>query len=155
MFDGFAETPLQSMVAASSAGLGARPILCLLHGFPETHLMWRMLVTARRHFTTVAATCLARRHDCPPDADDSRPSSKRGMAHNDRGEKSWGWNGSPSLVTIAADAWLIHGADRPDCMTAVAVLDVIQSPRLALADSRLRWHSAVVAARPARRYPNR
>src|SRR4051794_2321328 len=82
MFDGFAE----ATVAVGGHGIfcrvgGSGPPVLLLHGFPETHLMWRHVgPPPPRHFTIVAADLPGYgASDCPPDADNHAPSSKRGM----------------------------------------------------------------------------
>src|SRR5262245_45787873 len=61
---------------------GSGPPVLLLHGFPETHLMWRGVapVLARR-FTVVCADLRGYgKSGCPPSAPDHHPYSKRAMA---------------------------------------------------------------------------
>jgi haloacetate dehalogenase len=63
---------------------GSGPPLLLLHGFPQTHLMWRGVapVLARR-FTVVCADLRGYgRSGCPPSAADHAPYSKRAMAQD-------------------------------------------------------------------------
>jgi haloacetate dehalogenase len=63
---------------------GAGPPLLLLHGFPETHLMWRGVapILARR-FTVVCADLRGYgRSGCPPSAPDHAPYAKRAMARD-------------------------------------------------------------------------
>ena len=63
---------------------GAGPPLLLLHGFPETHLMWRGVapILARR-FTVVCADLRGYgRSGCPASAPDHAPYAKRAMARD-------------------------------------------------------------------------
>jgi haloacetate dehalogenase len=85
MFEGFAEAELateDATIFVRHAGVG--PPLLLLHGFPETHLMWREiapLLAAR--FTVVCADLRGYgRSGCPPSAADHAPYAKRTMARD-------------------------------------------------------------------------
>lgn len=61
---------------------GSGPPVLLLHGFPETHLMWRTVGPLLAHdFTVVCADLRGYGHSgCPPSTDDHAPYSKRTMA---------------------------------------------------------------------------
>jgi haloacetate dehalogenase len=61
---------------------GSGPPLLLLHGFPETHLMWRGVAPAlARRFTVICADLPGYgRSGCPTSAPDHAPHSKRAMA---------------------------------------------------------------------------
>jgi haloacetate dehalogenase len=61
---------------------GAGPPLLLLHGFPQTHLMWRDVVPGLvREFTVVCADLPGYgQSSCPPSDADHTPYSKRAMA---------------------------------------------------------------------------
>jgi haloacetate dehalogenase len=63
---------------------GTGPPLLLLHGFPQTHLMWRDIAPRLRHrFTIVCADLRGYgRSGCPPSATDHAPYSKRAMARD-------------------------------------------------------------------------
>src|SRR5687768_10139145 len=63
---------------------GIGPPLLLLHGFPETHLMWRDVAPLlARSFTVVCADLRGYgRSSCPPSAADHAPYSKRAMARD-------------------------------------------------------------------------
>lgn len=63
---------------------GVGPPLLLLHGFPETHLMWRGLAPLlSESFTVVAADLRGYgESSCPPSTDDHAPYSKRAMAED-------------------------------------------------------------------------
>ena len=63
---------------------GAGPPLLLLHGFPQTHLMWRSVAPIlARHFTVVCPDLRGYgRSGCPKSAEDHAPYSKRAMARD-------------------------------------------------------------------------
>jgi haloacetate dehalogenase len=63
---------------------GAGPPLLLLHGFPQTHLMWRGVAPLlARHFTIVCADLRGYgRSGCPASTADHAPYAKRAMAHD-------------------------------------------------------------------------
>jgi haloacetate dehalogenase len=62
----------------------AGPPLLLLHGFPQTHLMWRSVAPIlARHFTVVCPDLRGYgRSGCPKSAEDHAPYSKRAMARD-------------------------------------------------------------------------
>jgi haloacetate dehalogenase len=63
---------------------GSGPPILLLHGFPQTHLMWRGVAPLlARHFTVVCADLRGYgRSGCPPSTPDHAPYSKRAMARD-------------------------------------------------------------------------
>ena len=63
---------------------GQGPPILLLHGFPQTHLMWRRVAPLlARRFTVVCADLRGYgRSGCPPTAPDHAPYSKRAMAQD-------------------------------------------------------------------------
>ena len=63
---------------------GKGPPLLLLHGFPQTHRMWRDLAPLlARHFTVVCADLRGYgQSGCPPSMADHAPYSKRAMAND-------------------------------------------------------------------------
>ena len=63
---------------------GSGPPVLLLHGFPETHLMWRDVAPAlARDFTVVCADLPGYgKSGCPTSSPDHAPYSKRAMAHD-------------------------------------------------------------------------
>ena len=85
MFDAFDEVDLstaETTIFIRHGGDG--PPLLLLHGFPETHLMWRDIapILASR-FTVVCADLRGYgRSGCPPSTPDHYPYSKRAMAED-------------------------------------------------------------------------
>lgn len=82
-FDGFdsRDVAASGTVIHVRAG-GSGPALLLLHGHPETHLMWRHLAPRlAERFTVVAADLRGYgASGKPPSADDHSPYSKRAMA---------------------------------------------------------------------------
>src|SRR5918992_5564062 len=63
---------------------GSGPPILLLHGFPQTHLMWRSVAPLlARNFTVVCADLRGYgRSDCPASAPDHAPYAKRSMAQD-------------------------------------------------------------------------
>jgi haloacetate dehalogenase len=63
---------------------GSGPPVLLLHGFPETHLMWRDIAPLlAKDFTVVCADLRGYgRSGCPPSSPDHAPFSKRAMAQD-------------------------------------------------------------------------
>ncbi len=63
---------------------GSGPPILLLHGFPQTHLMWRMVAPAlARRYTVVCADLRGYgRSACPPSTPDHAPYAKRAMARD-------------------------------------------------------------------------
>src|SRR5438445_10947616 len=63
---------------------GAGPPLLLLHGFPQTHLMWqRVAPLLAQQFSVVCADLRGYgRSGCPPSTRDHEPYSKRAMARD-------------------------------------------------------------------------
>src|SRR5207249_8771277 len=64
--------------------LGSGPPLLLLHGFPETHLMWRSVAPMlARDFTVVCADLRGYgQSGCPASSPDHAPYAKRAMARD-------------------------------------------------------------------------
>ena len=78
-----AEVPVgETSIFVRSRGTG--PPLLLLHGFPQTHVMWRGVAPLlARSFTVVCADLRGYgRSGCPPSAPDHAPYAKRAMAHD-------------------------------------------------------------------------
>lgn len=63
---------------------GSGPPVLLLHGFPQTHLMWRSVAPLlARSFTVICADLRGYgRSSCPPSRPDHAPYSKRAMAND-------------------------------------------------------------------------
>ena len=85
MLEGFESRTIdtgETTIFLRRAGSG-RPVL-LLHGFPETHLMWRGVAPLlARRFSVVCADLRGYgRSGCPPSAADHAPYAKRAMARD-------------------------------------------------------------------------
>jgi haloacetate dehalogenase len=130
MFDGF-ETRLvqlnETVIHARISGKG--PPLLLLHGFPETHLMWRDVAPLlASHFTVVCADLRGYgQSGCPASGPDHAPYAKRAM----------GSDMIELMQTLGHKRFMLAGHDRggrvayrmaldhPDVIGKLAVLDVI------------------------------
>src|SRR5689334_4075944 len=85
MFGGFTMAEIdtgETTIFVRHAGAGA-PLL-LLHGFPETHLMWREVAPLlARRFTVVCADLRGYgQSGCPSSTADHAPYAKRAMARD-------------------------------------------------------------------------
>jgi haloacetate dehalogenase len=130
MFDGFSSEAIdteQTRIFARKAGSG--PPVLLLHGFPETHLMWRDVAPIlARDFTVVCADLRGYgRSGCPPSTADHQPYSKRAMAADmvslmaRLGFSKFAVAGHDRGGRVAYRL----GLDHPEQATKVAVLDVL------------------------------
>jgi haloacetate dehalogenase len=130
VFAGFRATSLQlddTTIFAKVGGTG--PPLLLLHGFPETHLMWRDIATALAlRFTVIAADLRGYgQSGCPISSADHSPYAKRAMA----GDMA------QVMKRLGFEQFMVAGHDRggrvayrlaldhPDEISKVAILDVI------------------------------
>jgi len=108
---------------------GSGPPLLLLHGFPQTHLMWRDVAPAlARNFTVVCADLRGYgQSSCPPSAPDHAPYSKRAMAKDavavmeKLGFRAFSVAGHDRGARVAYRLAL----DSPDRVRRVAVLDIV------------------------------
>ncbi len=105
MFDGFERRLIE--VGETTINLvagGAGPPVLLLHGYPQTHVMWRRTapLLAERH--TVVAADLRGYGDSgkPPSAADHAPYSKRAMAEDQR----------RAMAALGFDRFHVVGHDR-------------------------------------------
>ena len=150
--DGFAgfeltevETP-RGRVCARVGGSG--PPLLLLHGFPQTHLMWHPVASrlAAEH-TVVAADLPGYGASFRPEpAADHAPHSKRALAQDV----------AAAMAALGHERFAVAGHDRggrvgyrmaldhPDTVTRLAVLDIVPTGEIwRLADDRFAsgyWH---------------
>ena len=154
MFDGFDARVLVGARGPIFARVGGSgPPLLLLHGYPETHLMWHAAAPAlAQHFTVVAADLpgYGASHK-PAAAGDHRPHSKRALAR-DLVE---------AMAALGFDRFAVAGHDRggrvayrmaldhPQRVSALAVLDIVPTAEVwARADDRLAiayWHWGFLA----------
>jgi haloacetate dehalogenase len=142
MFDGFTHHDLMTERGTLHAVVaGDGPPLLLLHGFPETHLMWHGVAPALAPRFTVVVPDLPGYGDSlsPEPAEDHSPHSKRAMA----GDLV------AAMATLGYDRFALAGHDRggrvgyrmaldfPDTLTALAVLDIVPTAEVwARADDR-------------------
>jgi haloacetate dehalogenase len=108
---------------------GSGPAVLLLHGFPETHLMWRSVAPLlARHFTVVCADLRGYgRSGCPPSRPDHAPYTKRAMAADM--VAVMGRLGFPRFSVAGHDrggrvAYRL-ALDHPESVERLAVLDVL------------------------------
>ena len=130
MFDGF----VTRMVDVGEATLrlrvgGSGPGLLLLHGHPQTHVMWhRLAPELAAHFTVVAPDLRGYgESSTPPTTPDHEPYSKRAMARD----------GVRLMAQLGFDRFAVVGHDRgarvayrmaldhPKVVERLAVLDII------------------------------
>jgi haloacetate dehalogenase len=143
VFDGFADQfiPTENSTIHVRVG-GSGPPLLLLHGFPETCLMWRNVAPRLADdFTTVCPDLRGQgKSGCPPSDERHEPYSKRAM----------GREFISVMKALGFHRFAVAGHDRggriayrmaldsPAIVTRLAVLDVIPiDDAWAMADSRL------------------
>jgi haloacetate dehalogenase len=130
MLDDFASAEIQTgetSIFVCSHGSG--PPILLLHGFPQTHLMWRGVAPRlAREFTVVCADLRGYgRSGCPASAPDHAPYAKRSMAQDmvvvmkRLGFRRFSVAGHDRGGRVAYRMAL----DRPDCVDRLAVLDIL------------------------------
>jgi haloacetate dehalogenase len=153
-FEGFDTRSLQTERGAIHARVGGSgPPLLLLHGYPETHLMWHAVAPLLTDRFTVVATDLAGYGDSlrPVPAADHAPHSKRALALDQ----------VQAMEALGFQRFAVAGHDRggrvayrmaldhPDRVTALAVLDIVPTADVwARADDRLAlvyWHWGFLA----------
>jgi haloacetate dehalogenase len=143
MFDGFSERTIETGECDIFVRIGGTgPPILLLHGFPQTHIMWRGVAPIlARHFTTVCADLRGYgRSSCPPSTPDHSHYAKRAMARDMVGV----------MAELGFDRFAVAGHDRggrvayrmaldwPENIARLAVLDVIPTASAwDLADARL------------------
>lgn len=130
MFDGFDSAEIRTRdTSIFVRRSGGGPPLLLLHGFPQTHLMWRdVATTLAREFTVVCADLRGYGSSgCPASDPDHTPYSKRSMA----------LDMIVVMETLGFAKFFVAGHDRggrvayrmaldhPDHVTKAALLDVI------------------------------
>jgi haloacetate dehalogenase len=130
MFEGFESLAVdtgETTIFLRRAGSG--PPLLLLHGFPQTHLMWRDLAPhLAPRFTVICADLRGYgQSGCPPSAPDHAPYSKRAMASDM--VRLMDHLGFPKFAVAGHDrggrvAYRL-ALDHPQRVTRLAVLDVV------------------------------
>jgi haloacetate dehalogenase len=143
MFDGFESADIstgETHIFVRHGGSG--PPVLLLHGFPETHLMWRGVAPIlARDFSVVCADLRGYgRSGCPPSTSDHAPYAKRAMARDM----------VAVMLALGFERFSVAGHDRggrvayrlaldhPERVERLAVLDVLPTETVwARADARL------------------
>jgi haloacetate dehalogenase len=143
IFDGFAPRTLEmSETSIFVQEGGGGPPLLLLHGFPQTHLMWRDIAPRlARNFRVIAADLRGYgRSGAPPTTPDHSPYSKRTLAKDmlsvmrQLGFERFALAGHDRGGRVAYRLALDH----PDAVTHLAVLDIVPtSTAWTHADARL------------------
>jgi haloacetate dehalogenase len=129
-FPGFEAVTLQTddtSIFLRRAGSG--PALLLLHGFPQTHLMWRDIAPLlARHFTVICADLRGYgQSGCPPSDDEHAPYAKRALARDmvavmeQLGHRRFAVAGHDRGGRVAYRLALDH----PERIERLAVLDVL------------------------------
>jgi haloacetate dehalogenase len=130
MFDGFQLMQIDTGEATLRVRIGgAGPPLLLLHGHPQTHVMWhRVAPELAREFTVVAPDLRGYGESSkPPTTDDHEPYSKRAMARDmvalmrGLGHERFAVAGHDRGGRCAYRLALDH----PECVARLAVLDII------------------------------
>jgi haloacetate dehalogenase len=154
MFDGFEQLDLETDRGRVHVRVGGSgPPLLVLHGYPETHLMWHGCAPGlARRFTVIAADLPGYGDSYrPPPAADHAPHSKRAMATDLVG----------AMAALGFERFAVAGHDRggrvayrmaldwPERVHALAVLDIVPTAEVwARADARLAlayWHWGFLA----------
>ncbi len=143
MFEGFeAQFVLADEVSLFVRRRGSGPPLLLLHGFPETHLMWHGIAPAlSAHYTVICADLRGSgSSDKPRSSPDHEPYSKRAMARDFAALMTE--LGFPRFSVVGHDrggrvAYRL-AMDFPERIDRVAVLDVVPAVEtFSRADSRM------------------
>src|SRR6202161_4703117 len=154
MFEGFAEHELATDRGTIHARVGGDgPPLLLLHGYPETHVMWHAAAPLLAHrFTVVVADLSGYGASLrPAPADDHAPHSKRALALDQ----------VQAMASLGHERFAVSGHDRggrvayrmaldhPERVSALSVLDIAPTAEVwARADARLSliyWHWGFLA----------
>ena len=154
MFEHFADHELETERGVIFARVGGSgPPLLLLHGYPQTHLMWHAVAPRLAERFTVVAADLAGYGASfrPAPAADHAPHSKRALAADQ----------VQAMAALGHERFAVAGHDRggrvayrmaldhPERISAVAVFDVVPTGEVwARADAQLAlvyWHWAFLA----------
>src|SRR6185312_2962189 len=154
MFEGFATHDLETTRGTIHARVGGDgPPLLVLHGYPQTHLMWHAAAPLLAERFTVVAADLSGYGDSfrPAPARDHAPHSKRALARDQ----------VDAMAALGYERFAVAGHDRggrvayrmaldhPDRVSALAVFDVVPTGDVwARADAQLAlgyWHWGFLA----------
>jgi haloacetate dehalogenase len=130
VFDGFERAQIHTSAGAIAARVGGSgPAVLLLHGFPETQLMWRDIAASLSDVFTIVCADLPGYgdSDCPRSTGDHFPYSKRAMAA--AMVEAMEALGHDRFAAVGHDRGgrVVYRAalDHSDHVTAIAALDVI------------------------------
>ncbi|WP_028932569.1 alpha/beta fold hydrolase [Pseudonocardia spinosispora] len=130
MFDGFVEFDIVvSGVSVHGRRGGSGPPLLLLHGIPETHLMWHRVAPALAERFSVVVTDLRGYGDSgsPSSTADHSPYAMRAVAADQ--VRVMAALGHPRFAVVGHDRGARCGyrmaIDHPEVVTALAVLDIV------------------------------
>jgi haloacetate dehalogenase len=154
VFDGFQAHDLPTERGTIHAIVGGEgPPLLLLHGYPETHLMWHSAAPLLAERFTVVAADLSGYGDSlrPAPTSDHVPHSKRALALDQ----------VQAMASLGHERFAVAGHDRggrvgyrmaldhPDRVSALAVLDIVPTAEVwARADDKVAlgyWHWGFLA----------
>ena len=140
-FEGFETRRVETSGATIHARIGGRgPPLLLLHGYPQSHLMWRRIAPAlAAHFTVVAADLRGYGDSAkPPGGADHAAYAKRAMAQDQ--VEAMAALGFPRFQLVGHDRGgrVAHrlALDHPQALTRLAVLDIAPTATMYAATDR-------------------
>lgn len=144
--------PAHDNVTLNVAVGGSGPPIVLLHGFPQTQLMWRQVATrlADDHLVIVPDLRGYGASD-KPEASDASTYSKRAMAQDVFAVA--GELGAERFALVGHDRGALVGTraalDRPDVVTHLGILDVLPTldtwDVLHGVDAKIAWHLYLMA----------
>lgn len=135
MFEGFERVRVDvDGVAVHAVTGGQGPPVLLLHGFPQSHVMWHPIAERLAERATVVAADLRGYGDSdrPPAGDDHAGYSFRAMAADQVGLMRALGHERFAAVGHDRGARVVHrtALDHPDAVTRVAVLDILPTLHL-------------------------
>jgi haloacetate dehalogenase len=149
LFDGFEELDVPTPRGPIHARIGGSgPPLLVLHGYPETHLMWHPVATRLAERLTVVAA------DLPGYGDSFRPAVSEG--HASHSKRAMAADLTAAMSELGHHSFAVAGHDRggrvayrmaldnPAAVTRLAVLDIVPTAEVwSRADAtfaRFYWH---------------
>lgn len=149
MFPGFSEFSVNvGQYAITGVQGGSGPALLLLHGYPQTHVMWHKVAPAlAQHFTVVGADLTGYGHSGKPKTDSQHtPYSKRAIANDMLAVMKQLGHASFNVAGHDRGGRVAHrlAVDHPECVERIAVLDIAPTREMYAnvsdAFARAYWH---------------